>query len=273
VPRDEVAERAARLGRRLGEDDMGEVHHQIVPPGSGPPHRGHSLPCQNVRPTAHLSDRMFEPREVLVDRDIRARPHLSWRDAWTISRSHDLSTVSAWSYARGAVEHGGLRAVIPPVVAGIVLTAAFIAVGFGAAVLAGEAQGSTKRAAWILVASVVLSQVLTAAQNRRLTRRLFIVANVRVYDTPSGWAIAWVSIPTKTAPHAKGALLGGAFRHVETTYNHNADDAEVAAYYRLAPKYDSSQAEHAESLLADAPERNGRWGAAGSSDAASGFRP
>jgi hypothetical protein len=56
--------------------------------------------------------------------------------------------------------------------------------------------------------------------------------------------------PDEDRSTRQGALLGGAFRHVETTYNRNADDAEVAAYYRLAPKYDPSQAEHAESLLA-----------------------
>jgi hypothetical protein len=73
-----------------------------------------------------------------------------------------------------------------------------------------------------------------------------------VCDTPGGWAIAWVKLPAKNASRAKEALLGGAFRHVETTYYRGVDDATLGAYYRLASPHDPSQAEHAESLLATA---------------------
>jgi hypothetical protein len=197
---------------------------------------------------------MSEPRIVLVDHDVRTRPRMPWREAWATSRGHDLSTISAWSYARETVTHGGWLAVVPPVVVSLILAALFLAVGFGAAVLAASAHGSTTRAALILLASVVLSQVLSVAQNRQLGRRLFIVANVRVSDTPSGWAIAFVRVPTRTAPRAKSALLGAAFRHVETTYLHDASEAELAAYYRIKRTQEPANASnHAEVLLADAP--------------------
>jgi hypothetical protein len=142
---------------------------------------------------------------------------------------------------------------MPPALAWLVLAALFLAVALGAATLAASAHGSTKQAALILLASVVLSQVLTAAQNRRLARRLFIVAEIRVSATPSGWAIAWVTVPAQMAARIKGVLLGGPFRHVETTYYRNATEAELAAYYRLAPNHDpATEAQHAENLLAQA---------------------
>ena len=196
---------------------------------------------------------MSEPPIVLVDRDVRTRPRTSWREAWASSRNHDLSTISAWSYARETVDHGGLLAVAPAALTWLVLTALFLGAAFGAAVLAASAHGSTTRAALILLASVVLSQVLTTAQNRRLARRLFIVANERVADAPSGWAIAHVRMPTREAPGAKAMLLAGPFLHVETTYYRNASEAEVAAYYRLTSAHDpTSAAPHAGLLLADA---------------------
>jgi len=196
---------------------------------------------------------MSEPRIVLVDRDVATRPRMSWREAWATSRGHDLSTISAWAYARESVEHGGLRAVAPAVLTWLLLTGLFLALAFGAAVLAASAQGSTKRAVLILLASVVLSQVLTAAQNRRLARRLFIVTNVRVSDTPSGWGIAFVKVRTRSALHAKSALLGTVFRHVETTYVHDASEAELTAYYRIKRTHDPANASnHVEVLLADA---------------------
>jgi hypothetical protein len=198
-----------------------------------------------------------EPRIVLVDRDIRTRPRLTWRQAWATSRNSALSTISLLSYARETVEYGGLRAIAPPVIASIVLTAVFLGIAFGAAMLAGAAQGSTRRAALILLASVVLSQVLTFTENRRLARRLFIVANDRVVATPGGWAIAFLQVSAKTAPRAKGALLGDVFRHVEVTYYRDAKDAEIAAYYRRGKATPEGQpttegAEHAEVLLAAA---------------------
>ena len=133
------------------------------------------------------------------------------------------------------------------------LAALFLAVALGAAGLAASAHGSTKQAVLILLASVVLSQALTAAQNRRLARRLFVVAEVRVSQTPRGWAIAWVTVPAQMAAREKGVLLGGPFCHVETTYHRNASEAELAAYYRLAPNHDpATEAQHAEDLLAKA---------------------
>lgn len=200
---------------------------------------------------------MSEPQVVLVDNDIRTRPRLTWREAWATSRNSALSTISLLSYARETVEYGGLRAVAPPVIASIALTAVFLGIAFGAAMLAGAAQGSTKRAALILLASVVLSQVLTVTQNRRLARRLFIVANDRVVATPGGWGIAWIQVPTKTAPRAKSALLGNVFPHVEVTYYRDAKDAEIAAYYKRGKPTPPGQPateerKHAEKLVADA---------------------
>ncbi len=196
---------------------------------------------------------MSQPPVVLVDRDVRTRPRISWRDAWASSPSQDLSRLRVWSYARGAVRYGGLPAVMPAALACLVLTGVFLAVAFGAAALAASAHGSTTQAALILLASVVLSQVLTAAQNRRLARRLFIAAETRVSATPRGWAIAWVTVPAHMAARIKGVLLGGPFCHVETTYYRNATEAELAAYYRLAPNHDpATEAQHAEDLLATA---------------------
>ena len=51
----------------------------------------------------------------------------------------------------------------------------------------------------------------------------------------------------------KGVLLGGPFCHVETTYRRDASEAELAAYYRLAPDHEpATEAQHAEELRAKA---------------------
>jgi hypothetical protein len=161
---------------------------------------------------------MTDQRVVLVQRDPRTRPRESWLGAWTAAEGHSLSTQSTWSYVRDTVTFGGWRATALPVLGCLLLTAIFLATGFAAAVIAASADSSRGQALLLLAASVLLSQVGTAVQNRRPIRRLFIVAAVRVTEPPTGWGIAWITVPSKRAAEARHALLTGAFRYVEITY-------------------------------------------------------
>jgi hypothetical protein len=190
---------------------------------------------------------MSEHGPVLVDRDARRRPRSSWRAAWSDAKGHALSTLSTWSYVRDAVTLGGWKAVALPTIVCALVTAALLSAAFAAAVIASATHGSTGQALAVIGGSVLVSQLVTAIQNRRLGRRLFIVAAVRVDALPDGWAIAWIDVPAATAPEAKAALLRGAFLYVEVTYFRHGENATLAAYYRLGEEH-----EHALTLVSDA---------------------
>jgi hypothetical protein len=181
---------------------------------------------------------MSERFVVLVDRDPHRRPRSRWRAAWSAARAHDLSTLSTWSYLRDAMTFGGCRAVAWPVLACALLIALFVGGASVAAVVAGSASGSTQRALGLIGASVVLSEVLTAIQQRRPARRLLIAAAVRVTDLPEGWAVAWIDVPSAKAAETRRRLLDGSFEYVETTYYRGDESATVAAYYRIDERSD-----------------------------------
>jgi hypothetical protein len=190
---------------------------------------------------------MTERPVVLVERDPRRRPQASWRDAWADSKGDALSTLSTWSYMRDAMRFGGWRAVIAPTLACGLLTALFISGALAAAVIAGSADGATARATLVIGASVVLSQVMTAIQNRRPARRLFIVASLRVSEQPAGWGVASIDVPADGVARARDALLRADFSYVEVTYYRGTTAASIAAYYEL-----TKHREHALILVARA---------------------
>lgn len=195
-----------------------------------------------------VSDVPLDRQVVLVDRNTRRRPRSSWREAWAESRGHDLSTSSTWSYARDTIAYGGVSALVVPVVLGAVALALLVGVAFGAALLAGGGgTGSTMRGALLILASVLVSQVLTAARVGRRARRVFITASLRVMELPPRWGFATLRVASPDATEAKRALLGGAFEYVEVTYFRDRDYAELAAYFRVV-----ATTPHGEALVAAA---------------------
>jgi hypothetical protein len=195
-----------------------------------------------------MLERAMDPDQiVLVDRDRRTRPRARWREAWDDADGHALSTLATRAYVLEAVRHGGLRAVTVPVTAFVLTILALFTAAFGAAVVAGGAEGGTRRALLVIGASVLVSQAVNAIQNRRPTRRLFIAASIRVTDQPLGWGIVWMTLPAATASGAKTLLLTRGFAYVEVTYYRNSPAATLAAYFSL-----DDHDEHALTLLGDA---------------------
>jgi hypothetical protein len=172
---------------------------------------------------------------LLVDRDVRRRPRESWREAW--SESSGLGgTISALRFAREAIEYGGARALILPVIGCVLIAGAFFAVAVGAAILAGLADTAESQGLILIVASVALSQIVALVQgNVKPVKRLLIAAAARAENPPDGWGAVTVMVPSSDAPEASRTMRS-AFPYVETTYYRRSADAQVRAWYGPVPR-------------------------------------
>ena len=154
---------------------------------------------------------------------------MPWRKAWAES-DHLGGTLSATRHARVAIEYGGWRAIALPMLFCLGMAALFVAVAFGAAVLAAQGDSTERSGLLLILASVTLSQLLTLWQGQHPAKRMFVAAATRARFPPTGWGIVGVRVPSARSPEAK-RLLQGRFSYVETTYRRHGADSHLRAWF------------------------------------------
>jgi hypothetical protein len=107
-----------------------------------------------------------------------------------------------------------------------------MAAAFGAALLATTATGTTSRAWLVILVSVVLSQLVDAAQGRKLPRRAIVAANERVRSSPPGVQIVEIEVNAEEASALAKALSSHGFLYVEITYYRDDPLATLSAHFR-----------------------------------------
>jgi hypothetical protein len=106
----------------------------------------------------------------------------------------------------------------------------FVAVAFGAAVLAAQGDSTERRGLLLILASVGLSQLLTLLKGQHPAKRMFVAAAARARFPPTGWGTVGVRVPSAHTPEAKRLLQSG-FSYVEATYYRHGADSELRAWF------------------------------------------
>jgi hypothetical protein len=188
---------------------------------------------------------------LVVDRDDRKRPRMTWRGAWRQS-DHLGGTISASNYARNAIGEAGWRAVALPAAVCLALTLAFVGGAFVAAVLAGEAESAEGRGFFLILASVGLSQVLTLLQGQHPAKRLFVAAEARAREPPAGWGLIGVRVANARTPEAKRRLQTR-FPYVEAIYHRRGADSVLYAWSDERDRHGSTLEPDVDAVLGDMP--------------------